>query len=78
MFARPEACSFCYHFNTDADGAMSHFVFAGAAFGVRLTVVTRVGCTVGAKIIARPSADIGRPKRVKKPTARPKTVVGTV
>jgi len=57
---------------------MSHFVFAGAAFEARLIAVTRVGCTAGEKIIARPSADIGRPKRAKKPTAKPKTVVDTV
>jgi hypothetical protein len=32
----------------------------------------------GVKIIARPSEGIGRPKRVKKPTAWPKIVVGRV
>ena len=78
MFARPEACPFCYRFNADADGVILFSAFAGAAFGARLTVVTHAGCMAGAKTIARPNADIGRPKKAKRPTARPKTVVGTV
>jgi hypothetical protein len=41
-------------------------------------VVTHAGCMAGVKIIARPSEGIGRPKRVKKPTAWPKIVVGRV
>ena len=57
---------------------MLSFAFAGAAFEAKPIVVRRAGSMAGAKIIARPNADIGRPIRVKKPTARPKTVVGTV
>ncbi len=77
MFARPEACPFCYRFNADADGAMLSFVFAVAAFGARPIVAPPAVCMAGVKIIVRPSEGIGRPKRVKKPTARPKTAVDT-
>jgi hypothetical protein len=78
VFARPETCPFCYRYNADVDGAISFFVFAGAAFAARPIVVTPVGCMASVKIIARPSEGIGRPKRVKKPTAWPKTVVDRV
>jgi hypothetical protein len=57
---------------------MPYFVFVVAAFGARPIVVKPVGCVAGVKLIARPSEDIGRPKRVKKLTARQKTVVDTV
>lgn len=78
MFARPEAYPFCYRCNADADGAMLSFVFAGAAFVARPIVAPPAGCMAGAEIIARPSEGTGRPKRVKKPTVRPKTAVDTV
>ena len=74
MFARPEACPFCYRCNADADGAISFFAFAGAASAARLIVALPAGCMAGVKIIARPSEGIGRPKRVKEPTAWLKTV----
>jgi hypothetical protein len=77
MFARPEACPFCYRFNADADGAMLFFAFAGAAFEARPTVAPPAGCMAGEKIIARLSEGIGRPKKAKKPTVRPKIVIDT-
>jgi len=77
VFARPEACPFCYRFNADAGGAMWSFAFAGAAFVARPIVAPHAGCMAGVKIIVRPSEGIGRLTRVKKPTARPKTVVVT-
>ncbi len=52
--------------------------FVGTAFEARPTVVMSAVCMAGAKIIVRPSEDIGRPKKAKKPTARPKTVADTV
>jgi len=57
---------------------MSFFAFAGAAFAARPIVVIPAGCMADAKIIARPSEGIGRPKRAKRPTAWPKIVVGRV
>ena len=54
------------------------FAFVGTAFEARPTVVMSAVCMAGAKIIVRPNADIGRLKKEKKPTVRPKTVVGTV
>ncbi|MBW2635040.1 MAG: hypothetical protein JRE14_13125 [Deltaproteobacteria bacterium] len=78
MFARPETCPFCYRYNANADGAISFFAFAGAVFAARSIVVIPAGCMAGVKIIVRPSEGIGRPKRVKKPTAWPKIVVGMV
>jgi len=53
-------------------------VFAGVASGARPTAAMSVGCLADEKIIARPSEDIGRAKKEKKPTARPKIVVDTV
>jgi hypothetical protein len=55
---------------------MSHFTFVGVAFGAKFTVPASVGSPADAKIIARPREDIGRPKKGKKPTAKPKIVVG--
>ena len=57
---------------------MLSFAFVGAAFEAKPIVVRRAGSMAGVKIIGKPSEGIGRPIRVKKPTARPKTVVGTV
>ena len=57
---------------------MLPFAFVGTAFEARPTVVMSAVCMAGAKIIVRPNADIGRLKKEKKPTVRPKTVVGTV
>ncbi len=56
---------------------MLRFAFVGDAFGVRPTVAARVSCLADVKIIARLSEDIGRPKKEKKPTVRPKIVAGT-
>jgi hypothetical protein len=56
---------------------MSCFVFAGAAFVARRTVVIHAGSPADEKNIARPREGIGRPKREEKPTVRPKIVVGT-
>ena len=78
MFASPEACPSCYRFNADADGVMLFSAFAGVAFGARPIVAPPAGCMAGAKVIARPSEGIGRPKRVKKPTVKQKTVADTV
>ena len=52
--------------------------FAGVAFAARPIVVTPVGCMADVKIIVRPSEDIGRPKKAKKTTVRPKTAVAKV
>ena len=51
--------------------------FVGTAFEARPTVVMSAVYMADAKIIARPNADIGRPKRAKSHTAKPKTVVDT-
>ena len=56
---------------------MWRFAFVGVAFGARLTVPTSVASPANEKIIAKLKENIGRPKRVKKTTARPKTVVDT-
>ena len=56
---------------------MLSFAFVGAAFEARLIVVTPVGCMADVKIIVKPSENIGRPKKAKKITAKPKIVVGT-
>jgi hypothetical protein len=69
--------SFCYHFSGNVDGAMWCFVFVGAAFGVRRTVVTPVGCSAGERTIARPNEDTGRPQKGKKHIVKPKIVAGT-
>jgi hypothetical protein len=70
--------SSCYHFNSNVDGAMSCFAFVGVAFGARLTVLLNVGSPANEKIIAKPKENIGRPKKAKKTTVRPKTVAVTV
>jgi hypothetical protein len=54
------------------------FAFVGVAFGARLTVLLSVGSPASAKIIAKPKENIGRPKKAKKTTVRPKTVAVTV
>ena len=51
--------------------------FVGTAFEARPTVVMSAVCMAGAEIIVRPSEDTVRPKKAKKPTARPKTVADT-
>ena len=56
---------------------MSCFAFVGVAFGARLTVPTSVGFRANEKIIAKPKENTGKPKKAKKPTAKPKIVVGT-
>jgi hypothetical protein len=54
-----------------------YFVFVGVAFGARPTVVTRVSSPANEKIIGRLREDIGRPKKEKKPTVKPKIVADT-
>ena len=57
---------------------MSCFAFVDVAFGARLTVLTSVGSPASEKIIAPPKENIGRPKKAKKTTVKPKTVAVTV
>ncbi len=57
---------------------MLSFAFVDTAFEARLTVPMSVGCLANEKIIVKPKENIGRPKKAKRATARPKTVVGTV
>ena len=52
--------------------------FVGTAFEAKPTVVKSAVCMAGTKIIVRPSEDTVKPKKAKKPTARPKTVADTV
>jgi len=56
---------------------MSCFAFAGVVSAARCTVPMSVGSLANEKIIAKPKKNIGRPKKVKKPTVRLKIVVGT-
>ena len=56
---------------------MSHTAFVGVAFGAKPTVPMSVDSPASEKIIVKPRENIGRPKRGKKITVRPKIVVGT-
>jgi hypothetical protein len=57
---------------------MWRFAFAGVVFGVRLTVAMHAGCSANEEIIVEPKEDIGRPRKAKRITGRPKIVVVTV
>jgi hypothetical protein len=76
-FARPEVCLFCYHFNSNVDGATSLSAFAGVVFGAMLTAPMSVGCLANEKIIARPKENTVRLKKAKKTTVKQKIVVDT-
>jgi hypothetical protein len=78
LFARPEAYPICYRFNSNADGAMLCFTFAGVVFAARHTVPMNVDCLANEKIIATPKENTGKPQKAKKITVKPKIVVGTV
>jgi hypothetical protein len=60
------------------DGVISNFVYAGVAGVDKLIVVTHVVMPVGVHLTAKRNSAIDKPKKEKRPTAWPKTVVGIV
>jgi hypothetical protein len=76
LFARPEACLFYFYVNFTAIGAILFFMSAGPAGVDSVTAVVYVGWQRNEKATVRPSGDIARHPKGKKPTGKPKTVVG--
>jgi hypothetical protein len=78
LFARPETCLFYFYVKSTAVGAILFFMSAGPAGADSVTAVVYVGWQRSEKATARLSGDTARLQKVKKPTAKPKTVVGMV
>jgi hypothetical protein len=78
LFASTEACPFCYYVKFVAAGVILFFMSVGAVGEDRLTAVMNVVLPANAKTTARPKGDIAKRLEGKKPTAKPKTVVGMV
>jgi hypothetical protein len=78
LFARPEARLFYFYVKSTVVGASLFFMSAAAAGADSVTAVVYVDWQRSEKATARLSGDTARPSKVKKPTAKPKTVVGMV
>jgi hypothetical protein len=76
LFARPERCPLYYYFKFDVVGAGVFSMCVGPVGGGRPIAVIHVGLLQNETIIERPSGNIVRASKVKKPTVRPKTAVG--
>ena len=72
----PETRLFYFYVKSTAVGATLFFMSAGPAGADSDTAVVYVGWQQSEKATVRPSGDIARHPKVKKPTGKPKTVVG--
>jgi hypothetical protein len=74
LFARPETYLFYFYVKSIAVGAILFFMSAGPAGADRDTAVIFVGWQRSEKATARPSGDIARHPKARKPTVKLKTV----
>ncbi|MFH1993722.1 MAG: hypothetical protein ABIK98_15180 [Pseudomonadota bacterium] len=78
LLASTEACQFCYYVKFVVAGVVLFFMSVGVVGEDRLTAVMNAVLPANAKTTARPKGDIAKLLKAKKPTAKPKTVVGMV
>jgi hypothetical protein len=67
----------CCCFKSNVVGAISFFASAEVAGKVKLTAVMDAGTRQELGTIERHNENIARPKKAKRPTAKPKTAAGT-